>query len=124
MSESNISVKLVQDEVAAIVRLLDPCINGAERVRPELQLKGDLLDRAQADRAALSEVMGGQISTVGLGTVAAFHNTRQEEQRIRRDVSVLSAGHKKLMSGCLDMMYRRAAQIRGSLTQGGQSMST
>lgn len=82
-------------------------------VVPECEtLKQVALDREGAETKyaeAMEKASTGKYADVDQACAAL--SKAQEAQRIRRDMTILSQGHKALMAGCLETMYRRSLKL-------------
>lgn len=121
MSDETIYRKAVEDEMAQMQAILDPCVEGKARMQPVLQLKAEDLDRAKVDREETLPHVTEDIDpeSQGFGTIAADCSARQERQRIRRDVVICRANRKRFLYGCMETLWKHQDYLKGLISDNG-----
>lgn len=104
--------KLMQEQIAILDNLLRPLVDGDPRSPyVEYILTKDDLDRETANKR--------DRGTVALAfknykdeTVAAVCQAIQESHRVRRDVKIARANHKRLMAASIRTAYNKRTQLK------------
>lgn len=115
MIVDNLIEQAAVNEMAAIESILTPCIKGTDHVPYIPTYTERDLDRADADDTLRVLIDTLDLDTAGTDGLAALMALNQEEQRIRRDVKIMQMGHKRLMLGCLETLYRRKLKLTKNL---------
>lgn len=118
MSDSStLEIKHMQDEKDALEAILTPYIQGGEAVEYKApSITTEDLDRAAADAAA-TRTLSTRVDPAkqGNATIADGYKRVQNEQRIRRDTTIVRQNHKRLMMGALETLYRRQKTLEARL---------
>jgi len=111
MMEDTLIGLAAENELEAIKHILEPCLKGTDH-SPHMPTYTERdLDRADADDTLRVLVDTLDLNTAGTDGLAALLAFNQEEQRIRRDVKIMRMGHKRMMLGCLETLYRRQLKL-------------
>lgn len=105
--------KLLQEQYAILKNLLQPLVNGQQRAaHVDYILVEEDLDREKADEADHGVVTNAlSQSQYKEEAVAAVCQSINESHRIRRDVRIARANHKRLMAASVRTAYNKQTQI-------------
>lgn len=115
MKHTELDKKALQDEYSSINALLWPYLHGRQYDGPVSRLTAEDIDRAAAEQRALEQVESADMTDTSVVAACADYALVQEDQRIRRDARIARQGHKRLMQGCLETLWRRQLKLKKEL---------
>ena len=115
MKHTELDKKALQDELTSLNQLLWPYLHGAQYTGAVSRLSAEDMDRAAAEQRALEQVEAADMTDRSVVAACADYEIVQEDQRIRRDARIARQGHKRLMQGCLETLWRRQLKLKKEL---------
>lgn len=115
MNHTELDKKALQDEYTSLNKLLWPYLYGKQYTGTVFRLSVDDIDRVAAEQRALAQVEAADMTDKSVVAACADYALLQEDQRIRRDARIARQGHKRLMQGCLETLWRRQLKVKKEL---------
>lgn len=115
MIHTELDKKALMDEYTSINQLLWPYLHGEPYTGAVSRLTAEDIDRAAAEQRALEEVEAADMTDKSIVAACADYALVQEDQRIRRDAKIARQGHKRLMQGCMETLWRRQLKLKKEL---------
>ena len=103
-------IKTMQEEASRLSGILQPFLQGGDRAQTTKVLTADDLDRTKAEQADDARLKK-QLTDEDLVTLAALSQELHEDNRIRRDMPIVTAGHKRLLLSALTVAYHRMNEL-------------
>ena len=103
-------IKTMQEETARLASIIKPLIDGGDRAVAATYLKEEDLDRAKAEETD-DVKLKQQLTNPNLTALSALSQDLHEDNRVRRDMQVVNAGHKRLLLSALKVAYNRMTEL-------------